>query len=372
MSGTTDDTSAAPKRFDTLADPWAPRSEKWLGRGPSAFAGQENRPVLLGACPRSGTTLLRGMVDNHPDLAMPGESNFIFHLWRVRQRFGDLSDPANRRRVAKWIVDSEGRGAKRVMAGTSREEALERLTNRGPTLGSIFAACFEMYADRHGKPRWGDKRPGYAGFIETMFRLFPDAQFINLVRDPRGAIASQMKLGWDKEPEAALASSAATWETSIRRVDDHARKLRPDQLIDVRFEDLVREPHREITRICEWASLRHDDAIVDAMVHETRKGSFREGWHDKLNEPIGTEPVDNWRPKLAPDQLAFVQQVTGPYFERFGYLPVDVAGATPRQADLDRFKAETDRRWKKWRTRAREERRRRFTYRQPVAAVPRP
>jgi hypothetical protein len=179
-----------------------------------------------------------------------------------------------------------------------------------------------------------------------------------------------MKLGWDDEPEAALASSAATWQVSVQRVDDHAKKLRPDQLIDVRFEDLVREPHRELIRICEWANLRYDDEIIDAMVHEERKGQFREGWHDKLNEPISTEPIDNWRPKLAPDQVAFVEQVCGDYFERFGYVPVAEPGARPQQADLDRFKVETDRRWNKWKTRAREERKRRFTYRQAVAAVP--
>ena len=78
-------------------------------------------------------------------------------------------------------------------------------------------------------------------WIGAVFALFPDAQFVNVVRDPRGAVASQIPMGWD-EPDVALAGSLANWEASIERVDAFASQLRPDQLLDVRYEDLVRGP----------------------------------------------------------------------------------------------------------------------------------
>ena len=206
----------------------------------SKWAGRANRPLLIGACPRSGTTLLRGILDNHPDLAVVGETNFIFWLVRHRAEWGNLKKEADRRKLAEWLFDGEGRGQKRIQGTTPRDEAVQRMVDGGTTLGDMFRAVFQMYADRHGKPRWGDKRPGYAGFIALMFELYPDAQFINLVRDPRGAVASQLPLGWDK-PGTELASSYATWETSINRVDEHAAKLRPDQLLEVRFADVLRD-----------------------------------------------------------------------------------------------------------------------------------
>lgn len=370
MSGTTGEAGAGSSRvFETVGDPWRPRSDEWLAQGPSKYAGQANRPLLIGACPRSGTTLLRGILDNHPDLAVVGETNFIFWLVRHRAEWGNLRKEANRRRLAEWLFDGEGRGQKRIQGSTPRDEAVQRMVDGGTTLGSMFRAIFQMYADRRGKPRWGDKRPGYAGFIELMFGLYPDAQFVNLVRDPRGAVASQLPLGWD-EPGTELASSFATWETSIRRVDEHAAKLRPDQLIDVRFEDLVRDPADEIRKICDWATLPADDEVIDQMVTDRRKGSFREGWHDRLNEEIDTTPITSWRDRLEPHQLAFVQQAGAEHFARLGYKPVAV-DAEPTKKDLEELVRQRVRRQAKWERRKKEERaNRRRTLWRPIAAQP--
>ncbi|MCW2991828.1 MAG: hypothetical protein JWM73_2422 [Solirubrobacterales bacterium] len=356
--------------FETVSDPWKPRSDEWLGRGLSRYAGDPDRPVLIGACPRSGTTLLRGLLNNHPDLAIPGESNFIFYLWRHRGEFGSLRREKNRRRMAEWIFDSDGRGAKRIQGRSTREEAIQRMVDAEGTIGSVFAAGFELYAERHRSARWGDKRPGYAGFIKTMFELFPNAQFVNLIRDPRGAVASQLPLGWD-HPEEALASSVATWETSIQRVDDHSEHLRPDQLIDVRFEDLVRDPRGEVTRICAWATLEADDKLITKMITQKRRGQFREGWHDKLNDEIDTSAVDSWRTRMEPAQIAFVEQTTGTYFERLGYRPLAGLDAAPDPVDLAELERQRARRASKWDRRAQEERRNRLrTLWAPVAARP--
>src|SRR5919107_4369791 len=131
--------SSLAQTHETISDPWRPRDEACLQREPSRFAGQPGRPLLIGACPRSGTTLLRSMLDNHPDLAVPGETNFVFYLWRYRARFGDLRVEANRRAMAEWIFETEGRGSKRIRAGTPRDEAIERVTAAGPTVGSVAA-----------------------------------------------------------------------------------------------------------------------------------------------------------------------------------------------------------------------------------------
>jgi hypothetical protein len=233
----------------TVTPEWRPRSEEWLRRAPSRFDGAPDRPLFIGACPRSGTTLLRVMLDNHPDLAIPRETDFVRPLWWRRARFGDLRDPGNRRRVAEWIFTAKGpRGARLRDGRVSREEAIGRVAGAGPTVGSIVQACLELYADVHGKPRWGDKRPAYSGFIGMLLAMFPDAQYVNLVRDPRGAVASQIRMGWDA-PEVAVPAATARWEAAIRRTDHFARRMRPDQLLDLRYEDLVSDPRAALGRV---------------------------------------------------------------------------------------------------------------------------
>lgn len=310
------------------------------------------------------------MLDNHPDLAVPAETHFVFPLWRYRVRYGGLRNPENRRAIGRWLfVESKGHGGDRIRAGLSPEEAVERVVASPPTLGSVLATCFQIFADQHGKPRWGDKRPGYAGFIGTLFELFPSAQFLNVIRDPRGAVASQLPLGWDSE-DAALPSALATWESSVQRVDAYSRRLRPDQLLDVRYEDLVRNPHGTMQRICGFAGLRGGEAI-EAMVHGDRRGRFREGWHDRLSEPISTAPVDSWRERLGADDVALIEHVSEPYFERFGYRRAGDLGGVADPAALQELARQRRRRKRKWRRYVRDElKRKHLLYRHPLAARP--
>lgn len=350
-------------------DAWAPRSEEWLARAPSIHAGRADRPLFIGACPRSGTTLLRSLLNNHPDLAMPAETDFLLHVWAHRGRLGDLRDPARRRRLAEWIFDTPGRGGRRIRAGAvGRDEAVARVAAAPPTLGSVLAAVFAVFADAKGKPRWGDKRPAYAGHISALFALFPHAQFVNVVRDPRAATDSQMRAPWYRDLERpALAESVATWELAVARVDRYAAELRPDQLLDVRYEDLVREPEATLERICAFAGLPGGEAVAE-MLDRPRSGGLHDDWHARVSEPITTGRVDAWRERLAPAQIALVEHATREQLERFGYAATTTAA--PSRRDLLRLGHQRAKRAIKWRRyELGELKRRRLTHRHPVAAA---
>lgn len=347
-----------------IADPWTPRSEQWLAREPSPYDGRAGRPLIVGGCPRSGTTLLRAILDNHPEIAIPPETNFVLPGWHERSRFGDLRRPEQRRAAAEWILAPGERGGRRIRGEVPHDEAVERVAAAAPTLGSLFAACFALYAERTGKVRWGDKRPRYAMWIGTVFALFPDARFVNVVRDPRGAVASQIPMGWD-EPDVALAGSLANWEASIERVDAFARGLRPDQLLDVRYEDLVRWPERELERICAFAGLDTGEEAIAATLSAPRQG--RRSTPEAVGEPISAAPIASWRERLSPADAALVEHVVAPYLERFGYRPE--AGAAFDPAALrDVARQRRIRRSRFRRVRLRELARRTVLDRRPVAA----
>jgi hypothetical protein len=353
----------------TVAPAWRPRTKEWLDQFPSRFESAPARPLFIGACPRSGTTLLRHMLNNHPDLAVPHETNFIRPLWWQRTRFGDLRDPLNRLRVGEWIFGQRGRGGGRLRDGrVSKADAIERVAEAPPTIGSIVDACLQLHADAHGKPRWADKRPAYSGFVGMLFAMFPDAQYVNVVRDPRGAVASQIPMGWD-EPEVALAAATARWEGAIRRTDHFARRLRPDQLLDLRYEDMVSDPQAALERVCEFAGLRAGDAVT-TMIHAERRSSYGEGGpQERLVEPVTTASVERWRERLEPGQVALVERATAPLLERFGYLPADDLRADPARGDERELRRQRRLSRREWRASQRGELVRRIVYRRPVAAI---
>jgi hypothetical protein len=272
--------------------------------------------------------------------------------------------------VGEWIFAERGRGGGRLRAGkVSREEAIRRVEEAPPTLGSIVDACLRMHADAHGKPRWADKRPAYSGFVAMLFAMFPDAQYVNVVRDPRGAVASLMKMGW-YSPEVALHAATAHWEASIQRTDHFARNLRPDQLLDVRYEDMVADPHAAFERICAFAGLRAGDTVAE-MIEAEREGRFREGGlHERLGQPVTTASVERWRERLEPHQVALVERAAAPWLERFGYRPADDLGAEPRAGDRRELARQRRVFTREWRRSRLGEVARRMIYRRPVAAVP--
>jgi hypothetical protein len=343
---------------------WRPRPDAWASGPPSAYAGRPARPLFVGGCPRSGTTMLQVMLDLHPELGVPQETNFIRQLWWQRASFGDLADPANRRRAARWILSGDDHRARRLRRRheLTRRHAVRRIAAAGPTIGSIVEAALRLHAG--SKPRWGDKRPAYSGFIGPLLAMFPDAQYVNLVRDPRGAVASQLEMGWDPA-EVAVPAAIARWEGAIARTDEAARRLCPDQLLDVRYEDLVDDPAAELERILGFAQLPAG-AAVGTMVSGERHGRFGRA-HALVAEPVTSSSVERWRERLSPQEVALVEHATAPLMERFGYRPASEAEPDPDAVgELARQRRANRREWSQTR---RDELLRRARYRRPVAAA---
>src|ERR687889_109514 len=152
------------------------RNRRLRGRSES----QHPAPFVVGVG-RSGTTLLRMMLDAHPELAIPPEAHFINPFIQVsgRLRF-------NPRIAANAIVHDDRRRWSDF--GLSEEDLLERFEATRPfTTSDALRAFFELYASKHGKARWGDKTPDYVRKMKKIQKTLPEARFIHVIRDGRDA-----------------------------------------------------------------------------------------------------------------------------------------------------------------------------------------
>ncbi|MGH3387537.1 MAG: sulfotransferase family protein, partial [Actinomadura sp.] len=155
-----------------------------------------DRPIFVVGCPRSGTTLLQLMLHAHPRIAIPPETRFLLPAFDTRHAFGDLCDEANLRELARWIA--EDKATKFDDLGLDPDRIIEEIVAGPPTVGTAMATVFQAYAQRFGKPRWGDKRPSYIRRLDVILRMFPDAQIVHLIRDGRDCVASLMEMPWYK------------------------------------------------------------------------------------------------------------------------------------------------------------------------------
>ena len=252
------------------------------------------------------------MLDAHPELAIPPETRFIPDAVTS----GAATDPT------------------RLLAHISRhplfpdlqldgDELLRRWQQLRPfDATAAFRAMFGLYAARHGKSRWGDKSPQDhdAQQMPLLAEVFPEACFIHIVRDGRDVHLSQRR-AWAVRHESGYA--AGDWARWVGEAREAGRALGA-RYVELRFEDLVEEPERELRRVCDAVRLDFDPAMLRShegaasRLEEIRRpvvwptGGYVFAADERVSllalttEPPRTARVGLWRVEMPPlDRWAF-------------------------------------------------------------------
>ena len=266
--------------------------------------------------------MLRTMLNTHPELAIPRETRFLMESFNKRVKFGDLRVDANRRKLTEFIVYHEDSWFERF--DVDRDMAAERLMAAPPTLGSLLGTAFQLYAEANGKTRWGDKRPTLVLILPALFAMFPDAQFVNIVRDPRGASASMKKLDWYK---GNIGGGVELWVNCVLAARKATQVLRPDQILNIQYEELVRDPAAVLGGIARFLTLDTSQTETMLSFHTNVDEPVSE-YHHRLEEGVNEAPVEGWRDHLSMEEIAFIEQQSSRLMEVYGYERVAPSGLT--------------------------------------------
>ncbi|MEV6303656.1 sulfotransferase [Actinoplanes sp. NPDC051861] len=270
------------------------------------------RPIFVVGCPRSGTTMLQLMLHAHPRIAIPPESRFLLPAYLRRHEFGDLNDSGQRRNLALWIASTPHFDD----LGLDIEAVVDAIGEAPPTLGSVLGTIFKMYADRFGKPRWGDKRPAYLRNLRVILRLFPDAQIINIMRDGRDCVASLRETPW---APADLNEMIDFWARSADASLRAAREYPADVFHQVRYEDLVADPEPHLRSICDFLGEEYDPAMARPSEVAPVAVPEYKTWHSLTRAEVTTARVSSWRYRLTDQEIRRCEAVFGDRLSHFGY-----------------------------------------------------
>lgn len=280
-----------------------------------------DRPIFVVGCARSGTTLLQMMLHSHRRIAMPPETRFLMKIYNERRMFGDLNSRENRAAVAAAIVDDET--SKFSDLQLDKEAVRKMILNGPPTIGSAAGIVFREYAAKYDKPRWGDKRPNYIAYIEPLLALFPDAQIVHIIRDGRDCVASLKRMSWWNHP---FRFSVNKWIQAIEAGNAARQNLRSDQYRELRYEDLVSDPEKELRRLCEFLGEEFDEAMLaphKTAAHAVPKHKL-ENHHRALTEAkISTASSGKWREGLTGKEAALMETVAARQLRQYGYALSD-------------------------------------------------
>lgn len=244
----------------------------------------EPEAIFIVGASRSGTTLMRNIIELSDRIALARESHFVGHLVEregARFYFRRAGDPARDetlRRIVDMIYTGEFERRSRIrelspywrwlVKNVPRDELERRLLALPPnerTERGLFAAFMRAYADNRRRPIMGEKTPAHLAYVDTLLEWFPNGRVIHMIRDPRAVFVSDLRrrrarlrrpYSWFARvplllPAILAVQTTLVWRDAVRRHFDYAARY-PDRYRLVRFEDVVSQPMQTLPPVFEF------------------------------------------------------------------------------------------------------------------------
>ena len=255
-------------------------------------------PFVVGV-PRSGTTLLRLMLDAHPDLAIAADIGLLLAILGRPPSAGPLSPLELHRLVTRSPGWQD--------VALDERAYVSALTSLHPySVSDGLRAFYRLYAGRCGKPRWGEESPASLERLRAIAEILPEARFVHVIRDGRD-VALSLREEW-RAPGRDLATLVRYWSERIRQAREEAgRSLR---YLEVRYEALVAEPERTLRDVCAFLDLAFDPRMP--RHHQTTRRRLASCLPD-------AGLVGRWRREMTPEERDACEAVAGDLLAELGY-----------------------------------------------------
>lgn len=263
-----------------------------------------NVPVFIIGNPRSGTTILRQLVRKYLDINIGTESHFIVRLFQQIQRYGDLSVATNRRRLIADIAQENCFVRWRQSYGFQLDTQRLEDEVQTPTLRGVLDAIFTQFAAFAGRTRWGDKTPHYISNLPVLDALYPEAQYIHIIRDGRDMTLSLQKLSFG--PKNVI-QAALYWKQGIQLGRTFGAPLPSSRYCEVSYETLMQKPIDTLEQLARFVQVTEGYEGAMARVRQQIAGD------------IHSENFYKWKSAMTPLQITRFEQVAGDVLAALGY-----------------------------------------------------
>lgn len=247
-----------------------------------------NLPIVIGGFYRSGTSLLRRLLDSHSNIHCGPEVKFF------KDFYGDyLHDELRHVRLFSTLTS----------LGLSLDELL-------PIFGSAFVAAHELAARKSGKSRWADKNPENVLYLSQWQRLLPNGFFfVHVVRHPLDALASLKEIGFAKAVPPLFVDKAKFYLAFHQAADSHIKAF-PSMSIRVSYEDLTRRPEETLKTLFAALGEVFEPAVL-SNYFAAERGIGIEDPKVSLTRAVHSQSIGRWRTELDLDEVRVAEDILG-------------------------------------------------------------
>jgi hypothetical protein len=277
----------------------------------SPEAPHDCAPFFIFGCPRSGTSLLSQMLGSHPNLAIPYESHLYDSIYPIVERYSNPCRESLRARLVSEILRTEH--IRNWTPPPSLPDTLEAI--RRYDFHGIVEGLMRAWAQRQGKARWGEKTPQHTLCWRTIAAGFPRLQVIHLIRDGRDVALSYKAAFFGPKHVYPL---ARRWQQYLSAAEEARASLGDKAFLQVRYEDLVRDPELELRRICGFLG---EEFAPSMLAYHQDNSTFHADQRNarNLGHPVMSQNVGKWRTEMTPREVRIFEALAGASLEQYGY-----------------------------------------------------
>jgi hypothetical protein len=292
-----------------------------------------DRPVFICGHPKAGTSLVRAILDSHPQLIVYPEETVFFRRFLPQSVGLDLQaqlELADKTliHIFRWNQDNpppsqEGfpdRDYSSISFDDIRQAMREKASEDYRHPGDILSSAVLAYGQVSGQIEtqglhWVEKSPYNEYYAEQIFTWWPEARCIHVVRDPRDNYSSYRR----KHPSWKAEFFAANWRRSTQSGLQNARRFGPKHYHLLRYEDLTNSPEASLHRLADFLRIDWHPSLASP----TRAG---EGWAGNSMfadqfQGISAAPVDRWKEELGAQDARVIELMIKSILVECDYSP---------------------------------------------------
>lgn len=270
-------------------------------------------PIFVLGCGRSGTTLLRLMLNSHSRISIPGETWYYPDFHAERAAIAAWPDGEWRDRLTQRIAGSPVFPQLGVSLDALRDQLDSLSRDDWP---SVIACANLAFARSEQKPRWGDKTPGYVRCLPVIKELFPDAKILHVIRDGRDVVLSFLEQHFGP---SGILEGADYWRADVERGRRDGPRVFGASYHEVRYEELVANPERVLREVCSAIGETFESTMLEYHDSAHRYLIDEQHWHERTKSALTSARTERWRQEMIRDDEALFELAAGRLLHELGY-----------------------------------------------------
>ena len=272
-------------------------------------------PVFIIGVQRSGTTLLRLILNAHSEIAIPEEARFLSPILKkdnINKKY-----KGNELRNLVRYLKSNSQFALWNFDTTDFFRKIEKANEI--SVKELVALMFTSYCKSEGKNIWGDKSL-FFGSIDILHELFPDARFIHIVRDGRDVFDSWRRMDPSKDNPAVM---SLDWATKEKNIAKSFNRIPGNKQLTIKYEDLLEQPEEVVKSICEFLDINYEINMLECYKSSDR---YIGKHHSTLIfNKIDSQNTHKWRKTLSAREIAIFTALSRSLLNNYDYETADIS-----------------------------------------------